>query len=108
MHVHVDAIGWQLDEQMHLGTPFLDRRDAVGLLDRVRDRAVANDPAVDEDVLRASHRPLLAKRGDEPDDGDASGDLLDADQVGPIAVDLVEALSIRGWRRSNNRSPLAG
>ena len=32
MDVHVHAIGRNLDEEMHLGTPLLDRRDAVGLL----------------------------------------------------------------------------
>ena len=64
MHVDVHAIGRQLDEQMHFGAALLDRGDAVGLLDRVRDRAVAHHPAIDEHVLRAAHGPLLAERGD--------------------------------------------
>ena len=39
--------------------------DAVGVDDRVRDRPVLDDAAVDEDVLRAARRPLLRQRRDE-------------------------------------------
>ena len=65
MDVDVHAIGRQLDEQVHFRAALLDRRDAVGLLNRVRDRAVATIAAVDEDVLRPAHGSLLAERGDE-------------------------------------------
>jgi hypothetical protein len=37
MDVHVDRIVRHLDEEVHLGTAFLDRRHAVGIDDRVRD-----------------------------------------------------------------------
>ena len=53
------------------GTPLLDRRVAVGLDNRVRDRPVFDDAAVDEDVLRAARRPLLGQRGHVPLDAEA-------------------------------------
>ena len=68
VHVDVDAIGRHLDEQMHLGAALLDRRDAVGVDDGVRDRPVLDDAAVDEDVLRPARRSLLGERGDEAGD----------------------------------------
>ena len=40
-------------KQVDLGAALLDRRDAVGVDDGVRDRPVLHDAAVDEDVLRA-------------------------------------------------------
>ena len=60
-------VGRHLDEQVHLRAALLDRRRAVGVDDRVRDRPVLDDPAVDEDVLRAARRPLLGQRGDVAD-----------------------------------------
>ena len=92
---------------MDLGTALLDRRDAVGLLNRVRDRAVADDAPVDEDVLRTAHRALLAERRDEPADGDAGGLLRDRHEVGPVAVDLIEALVDRSGRRRLEQHALA-
>ena len=65
VHVDVHAIGRHLEEQMHLGTALLVRRHAVGVDDRVRDGAVLDDAAIDEDVLRTAHRALLRQRGDE-------------------------------------------
>ena len=65
VHVDVDHVGRHLEEQVDLGAALLDRRDAVSVDDRVRDRLVLDDPAVDEDVLRASPRPLLRQRGHE-------------------------------------------
>ena len=64
MDVHVHAVGRQLDEQMHLGAAFLDRRDAVGLLNGVRDRPIAHHAAIDEDMLRSADGSLLAERRD--------------------------------------------
>ena len=61
MHVDVDPVGRNPDEQVDFGAPLLDRRDAVGLGNRVRDGAVLHDAAVDEDVLGAAHRPLIAE-----------------------------------------------
>ena len=56
--------GANLHEQVHLRAAFFDRRDAVGLGDGVGDRAVLDDAAVDEDVLRPAHRALIAERRD--------------------------------------------
>jgi hypothetical protein len=99
MNVHVHAIGRQLDEEVHLGAAFLDRRDAVGLLNRVSDRAIAHHAAVDEHVLRSAHGPLLAERRDETAHGHARGVLGDGHEVRAVAVDLVEALLHRARRR---------
>ena len=38
VNVHVDAIGRHLEEQVHLGTAFLVRRNAVRIENRVRER----------------------------------------------------------------------
>ena len=53
-----------LDEQVHFRAALLDRRHAVGVDDRVRDRPVLDDAAVDEHVLRPARRPLLGQRRD--------------------------------------------
>ena len=93
VHVDVDAIRRDLDEQVDLGAALLDRRDAVRLGDRVRDGPVLHDPAVDEDVLRAAHRPLVAERRDVAVDLQAAGFLADLDEVRPLAEQLKEALA---------------
>ncbi len=92
VHVHVHAVGRELDEEMDLGTSLLDRRDAVRLLNRVGNRAVAHHPAIDEDVLRSARRALIGKRRDEPLHADARRVLGDRDEIGTVAVDLKEAL----------------
>ena len=92
MHVDVDAVGRNLDEQMDLRAALLDRRDAVGLGNRVRDRAVPDDAAVDEDVLRAAHGPVIAERRDVAVNRDARRVLAELEQIRPIAEQLEEAL----------------
>ena len=82
--VHVHAIGRDAQEQVDFRAALLDRRDAVGLDDRVRDRPVLDDAAVDEDVLRAAGRSLIAERGDIPFDLQAAG-LFSAPRRGPRA-----------------------
>ena len=99
MHVDVDAIGRQVDQEVHFGAALLDRRHAVGLLNGVGDRAVTDDAAVDEDVLRAARGTLVGKRGHEAAHRDLRRGLGDRHQVGPLAVDLVEALLERPGRR---------
>jgi hypothetical protein len=64
VNIDVHSIGRQLYEEMHLRTALFDRRDTVRLGNRVRDRAVFDDAAVDEHVLSATHRALIAERGD--------------------------------------------
>ena len=81
MDVDVDAVGRNLDEQVDLRAALLDGRDAVGVGDRVRDGPVLDDAAVDEDVLLAADRPLVAERGDEPVDRQARRFLVDLDEV---------------------------
>ena len=66
---------------MHLRAALLDRRDAVGVDDRVRDRAVLDDAAVDEDVLRPARRPLLAERGDVAEHREVAASLPHLDQI---------------------------
>jgi hypothetical protein len=51
MDVDVHAVGRNLDEEMDFRATLLDGRNAVGLDDRVRNRPILDDPAVDEDVL---------------------------------------------------------
>ncbi len=82
MDVHVDAIGSDLEEEMDLRAALLDRRDTVSLGDRVRDRPVLDDAAVDEHVLLATHWPLIAERGDIPVDLQPAGFLPYLDQIG--------------------------
>ena len=65
MHVHVHRIERHRDEQMHFRTALLDRGDAVGVGDRVRDRPIADQTAIDEDVLRAALRTGLGQRRDD-------------------------------------------
>ena len=72
VHVDVERVGRHLDEQVHLRAALLDRRHAVGVDDRVRDRPVLDDAAVDEDVLRAARRPLLGQRRDVAGQPDAA------------------------------------
>ena len=60
VHVHVHRIERHLDEQVHLGAAFLDRRHAVGVDDGMGNRLVAHHAAVDEDVLRPARGPLSA------------------------------------------------
>jgi hypothetical protein len=99
VHVDVDAIGRQLDEQVHLRAALLDCRDAVGLLDGVRDGAVADDALVDEDVLRPARGALLAERRDESAHAQPGRLLDDRHQIRPVAVDLIEALLVAAGRR---------
>ena len=100
MDVDVDAVRRNLDEEVDLGAALLDRRDAVRLDDRVRDRPVLDDPAVDEDVLLAADRALVAKRRDESVHRQAARFLVDLDEVGALAEQLKEPLGHSGRRRT--------
>ena len=61
---------------------------------------VADDAAVDEHVLRAARRALLGQRRDEAGDADARRLAEQLDQIGPLAVELVEAIAQRRRRRA--------
>ena len=100
VHVHVERVGRHLDEEVHLGAALLDRRLAVGIDDRVRDRTVLDDPAVDEDVLRSARRSLIGERGDETRQLQAARLLLQVDQIVALAVHLIQTIA-RGERRRN-------
>ena len=67
------------------------------------DRPVADDAAVDEDVLRAAHRALLGQRRHEAGDADARRLAEQLDQVGPLAEHLVDAIAQRRRRRALQR-----
>ena len=66
VHVDVHAVGPDLDEEVHLRAALFDRRDAVRLLDRVGDRAIADDAPVHEDVPWPSGRALLPASATKP------------------------------------------
>ena len=61
MHVDVDTVRGHVDEEVDLRAALLDGGNAVGIDDRVGDRAVLDDSAVHEDVLRAAHGSLIAQ-----------------------------------------------
>ena len=104
MHVHVDAIGGDLEKEMNLGAAFLDRRVAVGLDNRVRDRLVLDDAPIDEDVLRAARRPLLCERRHEALDAEAGQRLAHRHEIGPVAEDLIQpVLELRHRRPVEHR-----
>ena len=109
MHVDVHRVGRHLDEEMHLGAALLDRRHAVGIDDRVRDGPVLDDAAVDEDVLRPARRPLLGQRRDEAEDLHVAAVAPHFDQIGALAVQLVQAIAKRRDRRAlQHLAPGAG
>ena len=109
MHVHIDAIGGNLEEEMHLRAAFLDRRVAVRLDNRVRDRLVLHDAPVDEDVLGASRRPLLGKRGHEAFDAEAGQRLPHRHEIGPFAKHLIQPVfELRHRRPVEHRPRSAG
>ena len=98
--VDVDAVRRQLEEQVDLGAALADRRGAVGVDDRVLQRPVADDAAVDEDVLRPADRALLGQRRHEAGDADARRLAEQLDQIGPLAEHLVDAIAQRRRRRT--------
>ena len=69
--------------------------DAVGVDDRVRDRPVLDDAAVDEDVLRPARRPLLGQRRDVAGQPQAAGLLAHLEQVAALAVQLIQPIAQR-------------
>ena len=105
MHVDVHAIRRDANEEVDLGTAFLDRRDAVRLRNRVRDRPIFDDPAVYENVLRAPDRPLIAERRDVAVDLEASSVLAQLDQIEPFPEELKEALARPARRRTLDQLP---
>ena len=100
VHVDVHRVVRHLDEEMHLRAALLDRRLAVGVDDGVRHRAVLDDAAVDEQVLRTARRPLLGQRRDVAEQLDVAAVATHLDQVAAIAVQLIEPLPQRGHRRA--------
>ncbi len=92
MNVDVDPVGRNLDEQVYFGTALLDGRDAVRLGNRVRDGAVPDDAAIDEDVLRPAHGTVIAERRHVAVNRNARRVLAELQQVQPFAEQLEEAL----------------
>ncbi len=92
MDVHVHAVGRKIEEQMHLGAAFLDRRDAVRLLNGVGDRAIAHHAPVHKDMLRSTDGALLAERRHVTAHRHPSRVLANRHEIGTVAVDLKEAL----------------
>jgi hypothetical protein len=90
MHVHVDAIGGDFEKEVDLRAAFLYRRVAVGIDNRVRNRLVLDDTAIDEHVLRATRRSLVGQRGDNAPDAEAGQHLSDWDEIGSIAKNLIQ------------------
>ena len=100
VHVHVERVGRHLDEEMHFRTALLDRRLAIRVDDRVRDRAILDDAPVDEDVLRPARRTLLRQRGDEPGELQPARVLFQLQQIAALAVDLIQAIALGQRRRA--------
>src|SRR4029450_13080438 len=88
---------------MDLRTTLLDRRDAVRLGDRVRDGAVLDDAPVDEDVLGAADRTLIAEGGHVAMDLEPGRLLAHLDQIEPFTEELKEPItkSVRRWTLEN-------
>jgi hypothetical protein len=107
--VDIDAVRRDPQEQVHLGASLLDGGDAVRLDDRVRDRPVLDDPAVDEHVLHAPGRPLVPQGGGVALDAQSAGLLAHLDQVGPVAEQLKEPLAqVRDRRALQQTAAAAG
>ena len=100
MDVDVERVRRHPDEQMHLGTALLDRRLAVRIDDRVRDRPILDDAPVDEDVLRTTRRSLLGERRDEAGERHAARVLAQLHQVAALAVHLIQPVALRQCRRA--------
>ena len=105
MHVDVHAIRRNADEQVHFRAALLDRRDAVRLGYRVRDRPILDDAPVDEDVLRAAHRALIAECRDVAVDLQARGFLTQLDQIETFTEQLKESLAQAVRRGTLNELP---
>src|SRR5678810_747143 len=105
MHVDVDPSDRHLEKQMNLRAALLDGGDTVGLLNRVGDRPIAHDPAIDEHVLWSPHRTLFGQLRDESAHTNPRGILLHPYEIGPLAVDLIKPFVERTRRRRfENRS----
>src|SRR4029453_398523 len=61
--IDIHSIRRDPDEQVHFRAAFLDRGDAVGLGNRVRNGSILDDPPVDEDVLNAADGALVTENG---------------------------------------------
>src|SRR2546430_13553264 len=60
--VDVESVGRHLDEQMHLRAALLDRRLAVGIDDRVRNRLVLDDARSEEHTSELQSQSNLVCR----------------------------------------------
>jgi hypothetical protein len=99
VHIHIDRGGVHLDHEHDRGmTTRLDQA-AVGLLDRVLDGFVADDAAVQEDVLGLVGGAGEKGETGEAPDGDAAG------VVELIGVDLEHL--IREFGAEDGEGPLA-
>ncbi len=92
MHVHIHAVGGNLDEEVDLGTALLDRGVAVRVDNRVGNRPILHDAAVHEHVLRPSRRSLLGEGSHEAFDAEPRQRLAHRHQVGTLAEDLKQPI----------------
>ncbi len=88
-----------------LRAALLDRGGAVGVNDRVCDRTVLDNAAVDEQVLGSARRPLLRQRGDVAEQLDVAGVAANLDQVAPVAIQLIQPFPQRRYRRALQHLP---
>ena len=103
------ALRRHLEEQMDFRAAFLDRRHAVGVDDRVRDRPVLDDAAVDEDVLRPARRAPAppARRCSRSAEGRPRPSSPRADRRARRTSDTADRAAIRaGGHWSTVRPPL--
>ena len=93
VNVDVHSIGRYLNEEVHLGAALFDRRDTVRLGNCMGDRAVLDDAAVDEHVLRTAHRALVAECGNVAVNLQSRGFLANLDQIEALPKQLIEPRS---------------
>ena len=103
MDVDIHPIRRDPDEQVHFRAAFLDRGDAVGLGNRVRNGSVLHDPPVDENVLGAADGALVTEGGHVAMDLDPGRLFPDLDQIEPFTKELKEPITktARRWTLEN-------
>ena len=105
--VYIHRVCRHLDEQVHFRAPLFYGCDAVRIDDRVRDCAVLDDAAIDEEVLGTPRRPLLGERRDESGQSQTAGSFSDVDKIRTFAVQLIETVAQRCGRGALHHRPAA-
>ena len=81
MHVHIHQLRRHLEPQEANRLPAGEQQPAIRLAQRVLQRAVANRPAVEKQVLHPAGRPAVHRIGDEAAERHAVALAVDLDQI---------------------------